>query len=106
VTPGVAGSSPVRSATKLKGLPYREGLFAFWRLDNSSGNKRQSAGLPPVTDNTPLPPCGAYVPGIVSLPRVYPSLWFAFVPPSFPNPANRPGFVVSGDEHRKHANTL
>ncbi|MDX7761289.1 hypothetical protein SJS80_05020, partial [Aeromonas caviae] len=79
---------------------------AFWRLDNSSGNKRQPAGLPPVTDNTPLPPCGACVPGIVSLPRAYLSLWFAFAPPSFPNPANRPGFVVSGDKHRKHANTL
>ncbi|MGU5685962.1 hypothetical protein ACV1DN_17335, partial [Aeromonas allosaccharophila] len=29
VTPGVAGSSPVRSATNLKGLPDWEGLFAM-----------------------------------------------------------------------------
>ncbi|WP_222862664.1 hypothetical protein, partial [Aeromonas sobria] len=29
VTPGVAGSSPVRSATNLKGLPEWEGLFAM-----------------------------------------------------------------------------
>ena len=29
VTPGVAGSSPVRSATNLKGLPKWEGLFAM-----------------------------------------------------------------------------
>ncbi|WP_204356713.1 hypothetical protein, partial [Aeromonas allosaccharophila] len=29
VTPGVAGSSPVRSATNLKGLPVWEGLFAM-----------------------------------------------------------------------------
>ena len=56
VTPGVAGSSPVRSATNLKGLPEWEGLFAFWRLDKGSGNKRQPPGLRLATDNS-IPLC-------------------------------------------------